>query len=75
MVQWTGVYRVLVGKPEGETPLERPRRRWDDNIKMGLQEVGRGCGEWMELAQYRDRWRALVSTVMNLRVPKMRGIS
>ena len=69
------MYRVLVGKPEGETPLERPRRRWDDNIKMGLQEVGRGCGEWMELAQYRDRWRALVSTVMNLRVPKMRGIS
>ena len=53
----------------------RPRRRWKDNIKMDLQEVGEGCEEWMELAQDRDRWRALVSTVMNLRVPKMRGIS
>ena len=55
--------------------LGRPRRRWEDNIKMDLQEVGGGCGDWMELAQDRDRWRALVSTVMNLRVPKMRGIS
>ena len=54
---------------------ERPRRRWEDNIKMDFQEVGGGCGNWMELAQDRDRWRALVSTVMNLRVPKMRGIS
>ena len=53
----------------------RPRRRWEDNIKMDLQAVGGGCGNWMELAQDRDRWRALVSTVMNLRVPKMRGIS
>jgi hypothetical protein len=54
----------------------RPRRRWEDNIKMDLQEVwGGGCGDWMELAQDRDRWRALVSTVMNLRVPKMWGIS
>jgi hypothetical protein len=70
-----GVHRVLVGKPEGKTPLGRPRRRWEDNIKMDLQEVGGGCGNWMELAQNRDRLRALVSTVMNLRVPKMRGIS
>jgi hypothetical protein len=70
-----GVYRVLVGKPEGKRPLERPRRRWEDNIKMDLQEVAGGCGDWMELAQDRDRWRALVSTVMNFRVLKMRGIS
>ena len=53
----------------------RPRSRWEDNIKMGLQEVGGGCEDWMELAQDRDRWRTLVSTVMNIRVPKMRGIS
>jgi hypothetical protein len=52
------------------TPLGRPRGRWEDNIKMNLQEVGRGCGDWMELAQDRDRWRALVSTVMNFRVPQ-----
>jgi hypothetical protein len=58
-----------VGKPEGERPLRRPRRRWEDNIKMDLQEVGGGCGDWMERAQDRDRWRALVSTVMNFRVP------
>jgi len=70
-----GVHSVLVGKPEGKRPLGRPRRRWVDNIKMDLQEVGRTCGDWMELAQDTDRWRALVSTVMNLRVPKMRGIS
>ena len=63
------------GKPEGKRPLGRPRRRWEDNIKMNLQEVGGGCGDWMELAQDRDRWWALVSTVMNLRVPKMRRIS
>jgi len=69
------VYRVLVGKPEGKRPLGRHRRRWEDNIKMVLQEVGRGCGDWMELDQDRDRWRALVSTVTNLRVPKKRGIS
>ena len=55
--------------------MGRPRRRWGDNIKMDLQEVGGGCGDWMELAQDRDRWRTLVSTVMNFRVPKMRGIS
>ena len=71
----TGVHRVLVGKPEGKRPLGRPRRRWEDNIKMYLQEVGGSCGDWMELAQDRDRWRALVGTVSNLRVPKMRGIS
>ena len=75
MVERRGVHRVLVGKPEGKRPLGRPRRRWEDNIKMDLQEVGAGYGNWMELAQDRDRWRALVSTVMNLRVPKMRGIS
>ena len=64
-----GAYRVLVGKPEGKRPLGRPRRRWEDNIKIDLKEVGGGCGDWMELAQDKDRWRALVSTVMNLRVP------
>ena len=74
MGQWRGVYRVLVRKPGGKRPLGRPRRRWEDNIKIDLQEVRGGCGDWMELAQDRDRWRALVSTVMNLRVPKMRGI-
>ena len=68
------VHRVLVWKPEGKRPLGRPRRTWEDNIKMDL-EVGGGCGDWMEMAQDRDRWRVLVSTVMNLRVPKMRGIS
>jgi hypothetical protein len=64
-----GVYRVMVGRPEGKNPLGRPRRRWEDNIKMDLQEVGRGCGDWMELSQDMDRWRALVSAVMNVRVP------
>ena len=63
-----GVHRVLVGKPEGKRPLGRPRHRWEDNIKMDLREVG-GVGDWMELAQDRDRWRALVNTVMNFRVP------
>ena len=62
-----GVHRVLAGKPEGKRPLGRPRRRWEDNIKMGLREVG-GCGDWMELAQDRDRWLALVNTV-NFRAP------
>ena len=68
------VHRVLVGKPEGKRLLWRPRLRWEDGIKMDLQEVGGGCGDWMQLAQDRDSWRALVNTVMNLRVPKMRGI-
>jgi len=75
MGQGRGVHRVLVGKPEGKSTLGRPRRRWEDNIKMDLQEVGGACEDWMELAQDMDRWRALVSTVMNLRVPKKRGIS
>jgi hypothetical protein len=64
-----GVHRVLVGKPEGKTPLGRPRRRCEDNIKIDVEEVGGGRGDWMELAQDRDRWRALVSTIKNLRVP------
>jgi hypothetical protein len=62
-------YRVLAGKPEGKSQLGRPRRRWEDNIKMELQEVGGGSGDWMELAEDRDRWRALVGTVRNFRVP------
>ena len=66
---WRGVHKVLVGKPEGKRPLGRPRRRWEDNIKMDLEEVGRGCGDWMGSAQDRGRWRALVSTVMNFQVP------
>ena len=73
MAEGKGVHRVLVGKPEGKRPLGRPRRRWEDNIKMDLQEVGGACGDWMELAQDRDRWRGIVSTVMNLRVPKNAG--
>ena len=75
MGEGRGVHRVLVGRPEGKRPLGWPRRRWGDNIKMVLEEVGGGCEDSMELAQDRDRWRALVSTVMNLRVPKMQGIS
>jgi len=75
MGEGRGVHRVLVGKPEGKRPLGRPRCRWEDNIKMELQEVGGGCGDWIELAQDRDRWWALVSTVMNFWVPKKRGIS
>ena len=63
MGEGRGVHRILVGKPEGKRPLWRPRLRWDDNIKMDLQEVGGGCGDWMELA--------LVNKVRNLRVPKM----
>ena len=69
MDEWRRVHKVLVRKSEGKRPLGRPRRRLEDNIKMDLQEVGRGCGDWMELAQDRDRWRALVSTVMNFGVP------
>ena len=66
--EW-GVYRVLVGKPEGRRPLGRPRRRWVDNIRMDLQEVGCGYMNWIKLAEDKDRWRTLVSAVMNLRVP------
>jgi len=68
MGEGRGVHRVLVGKPEGKRPLGRPRRRWEDSIKMDLREVG-GGGDWMELAQDRDRWQALVNMVMNFRVP------
>ena len=64
-----GVQWVLVGKPEGKRPLGRPRRRWEDNIKMDLQDVGGGCWDWMELAQDREKCRALVSMVPNFRVP------
>ena len=64
-----GVYRVLVGKSEGRRPLGRPRRRWVDNIRMDLQELGCGYMDWTGLAQDRDRWRTLVSAVTNLRVP------
>jgi len=64
-----GVYRVLVGKPEKKRPLGRPRRRWVDNIRMDLQEMACGYMDWIGLAQDRDRWRTLVSAVMNLRVP------
>jgi hypothetical protein len=62
------VHRVLVGKPEGKGPMGRPKHRWEDTIKMDLQVVGEGCGDWMELAQDGDRWRVLVSTVKNFRV-------
>jgi hypothetical protein len=64
-----GVYRVLVGKPEGKRPVGRPRQRWEDYIKMDLQEVGCEGMDWIELSQDRDRWRALVDVVMYLRVP------
>jgi hypothetical protein len=65
----SGVHRVLVGKPEGKRPLGRPRRRWENNIKLDLQEVGASRGDWMELAQDKDRWRALVGAVRDFRVP------
>jgi hypothetical protein len=64
-----GMHRVSVGKPEGRRPLGRPRRKWEDNISIDLQKVGGGRGDWMELAQDRDGWRALVSTVRDFRVP------
>jgi len=69
MEERRGVYRVLLGKPEGKSPLGRPRHRWEDNIMMDLQEVGCGYMDWIELALYRVRWRTLVSAVMNLWVP------
>jgi hypothetical protein len=69
MEEGRGVHRVYVGNPERTRPLGRPRRRWEDNIKMDLEEVGGDCGDWMERTQDRDRWRALVSTVMNFGVP------
>ena len=75
MGEGRGVHRVLVGKPEGKRPFGRPRRRWEDNIRMNLQKVGGSCGDWMEMAQDRNSWWALVSTVRNLRVPKMPEIS
>ena len=68
MGEYRGVHRVLVGKPEGKRPLARPRRRWEDNIKMDLQEFGRGRVDWLELAEDRDGWRALMGTVRNFRV-------
>jgi hypothetical protein len=69
MGEGRGAYRILVGRPEGRRPLARPRRRWEHNIKMDLEEVGRGSMDWIDMAQDRDRWRALVDAVMNLRVP------
>jgi hypothetical protein len=69
MGEVSGVHRVLVRKTEGKSPLRRPRRRWEDNIKMDVQEIGGGHGDWMELAEDRDRWRTLVGTVRNLRAP------
>jgi hypothetical protein len=68
MGEGRNVYRVLVGKPEGKRPLERPRRRWEDEIKMDHREIGWGGVEWIQVAQDRDRWRAVVNAVMNLRV-------
>jgi hypothetical protein len=64
-----GAYNILVGRPEGRRPLGRPRRRWEDNIKMASRKIGFGDVDWINLAQDRDRWWALVNTVMNLRVP------
>ena len=69
MEESRNAYRVLVGKPKGKRPLGRPRRRWEDNIKMDLREVGSDSGEWIDLAEDRDQWRAYVRAVMNFRVP------
>jgi hypothetical protein len=69
MVENRDAFRILVGKPEGKRTLGRPRRRWVDNIKMNLREIGWDGIDWLDLAQDRDQWRALVNTVMNLRVP------
>jgi hypothetical protein len=73
MGEGRGAYRILVGRPEGRRPLGRPRCRWEDNIKMDLQEVGWRGMDWIDMAQDRDRWRALVNAVMNLRVPQNAG--
>jgi hypothetical protein len=73
MGERSGVYRVFVGKPEGKRPHGRPRRRWEENIKIDLQEVGCGGMDWIELAQDRKRWRVFLSAVMNLRVPQNAG--
>jgi hypothetical protein len=73
MGEGRNVYRVLMGKPEGKRPLGRPRRRWEDGIKMDIREIGWGGVEWIRLAQGRDRWRAVVNAVMNLRVPAPRS--
>ena len=70
MEEGRGVHKVLVGKPEGKRPLGRPRRRWEDNIKKDLHEMGRDCGDWMELAQDRGRWLALVCVVINFLFPQ-----
>jgi hypothetical protein len=75
MGEGRGLYRVLVGKPKGKRPMGRPRRRWEDNIRADFQEVGCGGMEWIELAPDRERWRAIVNAVMNLRVPYNGGIS
>jgi hypothetical protein len=69
MWEGRGIYGVLVGKPEGKRPMGRPRRRWENSIKMDLQEVGCEGMDWIELAQDRDRWQTLVNAVLNLRVP------
>jgi hypothetical protein len=69
MGEMRNVYRILVGKPEGKRPLGRPRRRWEDNIRMDLREIGCVGMDWIDLVQDRDQWRALVNMVMNLRVP------
>jgi hypothetical protein len=69
MVEKKNAYRILVGKPEGKRPLGRPRRRWEDNIKMDLREIGWDGMDWIDLTQDRDQWRTLLNMVMNLRVP------
>jgi hypothetical protein len=69
MGEMTNVYIIFVGKPEGKTPLEGPKRRWEDNIRMDIREIGWEGVDWTNLAQYRDQWRVLVNTIMNLRVP------
>ena len=73
MGEKSGVYRVVVGKPDGKKPLGRSRHRWEENIKLNLQEVGCEGMDWIEVAQDRDRWRTVVNAVMNLRVPRNAG--